>query len=194
MIPEYRIIGEAFFSYVFVETGESVLIIDKHAAHERIIFEELKNNLKKEEIISQIMLVPVDIVLTNEEVAAIGEYAEEIRKMGFEFELYGNTISVSEAPIELSDNGIVPMIQTIADRLANGTGNVTVSRDIIFEKALFQASCKAAVKIGHIHDAEHIKWIVEKVLSLDIIKFCPHGRPVAFELTRHDFEKQFKRV
>ena len=126
VIPEYRIIGEAFFSYVFVETGESVLIIDKHAAHERIIFEELKNNLKKKEIISQIMLVPVDIVLTNEEGAAIGEYAEEIRKMGFEFELYGNTISVSEAPIELSDNGIVPMIQTIADRLANGTGNVTV--------------------------------------------------------------------
>ncbi|MBO7148818.1 MAG: DNA mismatch repair endonuclease MutL [Clostridia bacterium] len=193
-VPEYRIIGEAFYSYVFVETGDSVLIIDKHAAHERIIFEELKNNLKKKNVVSQMMLVPIDIVMTNAEACAVGEYADELKKTGFELEVYGNTVSITEIPIELDADAVVPLMQTIADRISNGTGNITVSRDIIYEKALFQASCKAAVKIGHIHDEAHLKWIVEKVLTLDIIKFCPHGRPVAFELTRHDFERQFKRV
>ncbi|MBQ7820789.1 MAG: DNA mismatch repair endonuclease MutL [Clostridia bacterium] len=194
IVPEYRIIGEAFYSYVFVETGDSVLIIDKHAAHERIIFEQLKNNLKKKKVISQMLLVPIDVVMTDAEAVAISEYADELKQTGFEFEIYGNTVSITETPIELDSDGVVPMIQTIAGRLADGTGNVTVSRDIIYEKALFQASCKAAVKIGHIHDAEHLKWICERVLALDIIKFCPHGRPVAFELTKHDFERQFKRV
>lgn len=193
-VPEYRIIGEAFYSYVFVETGESVIIIDKHAAHERIIFEELKNNLKKKKVVSQLLLVPIDIVMTDSEIAALAEYDSEIRQTGFEFEIYGNTVSIIASPIELDADGIVPMIQTIAGRLSEGTGSVAVSRDIIFEKALFQASCKAAVKIGHMHDEEHIKWICERVLALNIIKFCPHGRPVAFELTKHDFERQFKRI
>lgn len=193
-VPEYRIIGEAFYSYVFVETGESVIIIDKHAAHERIIFEELKNNLKKKKVVSQLLLVPIDIVMTDSEIAALAEYDSEIRQTGFEFEIYGNTVSIIASPIELDADGIVPMIQTIAGRLSEGTGSVAVSRDIIFEKALFQASCKAAVKIGHMHDEEHIKWICERVLALNIIKFCPHGRPVAFELTKRDFERQFKRI
>ena len=193
-VPEYRIIGEAFYSYVFVESGESVIIIDKHAAHERIIFEELKNNLKKKKVVSQLLLVPTDIVMTDSEIASLAEYDSEIRQTGFEFEIYGNTVSITASPIELDADGVVPMIQTIAGRLSEGTGSVAVSRDIIYEKALFQASCKAAVKIGHMHDEEHIKWICERVLALNIIKFCPHGRPVAFELTKRDFERQFKRI
>ncbi len=191
---EYRIIGEAFYSYVFVETGDSVLIIDKHAAHERILFEELKRNLKKADVASQLLLVPIDIVMTDVEADALREYSEEIKKTGFEFELYGNTVSITQTPIELDGEAVVLMLQTIAGRLADGTGNVSISRDIIYEKALFQASCKAAVKIGHVHDDEHLKWICERVIALDIIKFCPHGRPVAFELTKRDFERQFKRI
>lgn len=193
-LPEYRLIGEAFYSYVFVETGDSVLIIDKHAAHERIIFEQLKNNLKKKRLISQMLLVPIEIVMTDLEIAAIDEYQNEIKQTGFDFKIYGNTISITETPIELDVDGVIPMFQTIAERLCDGTGNVSISRDIVYERALFQASCKAAVKIGHVHDEAHLKWIIEKVLTLDIVKFCPHGRPVAFELTKHDFEKQFKRI
>lgn len=193
-IPEYRIIGEAFYSYVFVEMSDSVLIIDKHAAHERIIFEELKSNMKKKRIISQLLLVPIEIVLTDVELAALEEYSSEIRQTGFEFNVSGNTVSITEAPVEVAGDGVVPMIQTMAGRLSDGTGNVSVSREIVYEKALFQASCKAAVKIGQIHDEGHLKWICDKVISLDIIKFCPHGRPVAFELTKRDFERQFKRI
>ncbi len=193
-IPEYRIIGEAFYSYVIVETENSVLIIDKHAAHERIIFEELKRNIGKKSVISQILLVPLDIPLTGVEIAAIAEFSDELDASGFSFTVDSDKITVNEAPAELDDEAIKALIETIAERAASGTGNVRISKEIIYEKALFQASCKAAIKIGHIHDLEHIKWICDRVLALDIIKFCPHGRPVAFELTKHDFEKQFKRV
>ncbi len=193
-VPEYRIIGEAFYSYVFIETENSVLIIDKHAAHERIIFEELKRNIGKRSVISQILLVPLEIPLTGVEIAAISEFSDELNTSGFAFTFGTDKITVTEAPSELDDAAIKAMIETIAERAASGTGNVRISKEIIYEKALFQASCKAAIKIGHIHDLEHIKWICDRVLALDIIKFCPHGRPVAFELTKHDFEKQFKRV
>ncbi len=192
--PHFRLIGEAFYSYVFAELEDSVLIIDKHAAHERIIFEELKNNLKNKQVVSQYLLAPIDVILTDTEASAISEYADEIKQTGFEFKVYGNTVSITEIPIELDHAGVVPMIETIADRLSNGTGNVALSKEMIYEKALFQASCKAAVKIGHKHDEEYINWICERVIKLDIIKFCPHGRPVAFELTKRDFERQFKRV
>lgn len=193
-IPEYKIIGEAFYSYVLIETENSMLIIDKHAAHERILFEELKQGISKRNVISQLLLIPLDITLTGSELAAISEFEEDLNASGFAFTIDTDKITVTEAPVELNDNAIIALIETIAERAATGTGNVRISKEIIYEKALFQASCKAAIKIGHIHDQEHIKWICDRVLALDIVKFCPHGRPVAFELTRHDFEKQFKRV
>ncbi len=193
-VPEYRIIGEAFYSYVLVETENSMLIIDKHAAHERIIFEELKKGINDRTVVSQLLLIPLEIKLTGTELAAIAEFEDELNALGLVFTAHTDKITVTEAPTELDDDAIITLIETIAERAATGTGNVRISKDIIYEKALFQASCKAAIKIGHIHDLEHIKWICDRVLALDIIKFCPHGRPVAFELTKHDFEKQFKRV
>ena len=193
-LPEFRIIGEAFFSYVFVEVGDSVIIIDKHAAHERIIFEELKRNMQKRSVISQMLLVPLEIVLSRTEAEALSDYSEELHKTGFEYEIVDNIVKLSAIPTALDIDGAVPMIQTIAGRVSDGTGNFNVSKEIIYERALFQASCKAAIKIGRNYDSEHLKWICGRVIALDIIKFCPHGRPVAFELTRHDFERQFKRV
>ena len=154
----------------------------------------MKRNIGKKNIISQILLVPLEIPLTGVELASISEFEDELNNSGFTFAVDTDKITVTEAPSELDDDAIKAMIETIAERAATGTGNVRISKEIIYEKALFQASCKAAIKIGHIHDLEHIKWICDRVLALDIIKFCPHGRPVAFELTRHDFEKQFKRV
>ncbi len=193
-VPEYRIIGEAFYSYVLVETENSMLIIDKHAAHERIIFEELKKGIINRSVVSQLLLIPLEIKLTGTELAAIAEFEDELNALGLAFTADSDKITVTEAPTELDDEAIITLVETIAERAASGTGNVRISKEIIYEKALFQASCKAAIKIGHIHDREHIKWICDRVLALDIIKFCPHGRPVAFELTKHDFEKQFKRV
>ena len=85
------------------------------------------------------------------------------------------------------------LFMTVCSRLAGGTGSAQLSRDIVFEKALYQASCKAAIKAGREYSEEHVKWIVAKLMELPDITVCPHGRPVAFELTRSEIEHRFKR-
>ena len=79
-------------------------------------------------------------------------------------------------------------------RLVNHEGYAEKTRYEFFERALYQASCKAAIKAGRIYDREHVKWICDRVLTLDNIKYCPHGRPIAFEITKHFLEKQFERI
>ena len=81
----------------------------------------------------------------------------------------------------------------IADRIKDGTGNARLTRDIIFEKALYQASCKAAIKAGREYAPEHVKWIVDKLMELPDVTFCPHGRPVAMEMKHRQLDKQFER-
>ncbi len=194
IIPEFRILGEAFLSYVFVEVADKVMIIDKHAAHERILFEELRANREFENISTQILLVPIEVTLSAEEMAALVDYEDDVRALGFDFTIDDiKQLSVLAIPIGIEASAVPDMIVTIADRLANGTGNAEISRDILFDKALFQAACKAAIKAGRDEDIGHIKWIIQKLLTLDDIKVCPHGRPVAFELTKSQIERQFRR-
>ena len=86
------------------------------------------------------------------------------------------------------------MMTKLCEQLAEGTGNVAVTSNVVYEKALYQASCKAAMKAGLIDTPENIKWLVETVLENPDIRYCPHGRPIAFELSRRDMEKFFKRT
>ena len=193
--PPYRIICEAFYSFVFIEVADKVMIIDKHAAHERIIFEELKENLRTKSVVSQILLVPLELNLTPVELAALDEYRAEVKGIGFDYTTNGvNMASINAIPSQIEVSAAGDMLVTVADRLSGGTGSAGISRELLFERALYQASCKAAIKIGHIEDKEHIKWICDKLLMLDDIKYCPHGRPVAFELSKQNIELQFKRT
>ena len=193
IIPDYKIIGEAFNSYVIVELGDILYLIDKHAAHERIIFEDLKRKIKEATPSSQMLLIPIDVRLTSEEIGALNEYKEEITKTGFGFDLKGSTASLYELPSEIEVQAGEDAFLTLASRLVGGVeaGKARYER---FERALYQASCKSAIKAGRIYDSAHIKWIVERTLTLDNIKYCPHGRPVAFEITKHFLEKEFERI
>ncbi len=198
-IPEYKIIGEVFLSYVIIEVEDKVMIIDKHAAHERIIYEDLRANMKRKlssgEAEKQFLIAPLEIDAPSYYLEATREYGEDIRAIGFDFDTSEcGKLSVSAIPAHLSLEGAREVMETVIDRLANGTGSVLTTRDIIFERALYQASCKAAIKIGREYTLEHIKWICDKLLSLDDIKVCPHGRPVAIEMTKSSLERQFKRV
>ncbi len=193
IIPDYKIIGEAFNSYVIVELGEILYLIDKHAAHERIIFEDLKKKINEANPSSQMLLIPIDVSLTSEEIGALNEYNEEIRKTGFGFTLKESIASLSELPSEIEVSAGEDAFLELVSRLAQGV-EASKSRYESFEKALYQASCKSAIKAGRIYDKEHIKWIVERTLTLDNIKYCPHGRPVAFEITKHFLEKEFERI
>lgn len=195
-VPWYRIAGVIFNTYVFVELEDRMLIIDKHAAHERIIFEKLRQNMKSGDPASQLLLLPVELTLTPEELAAAEEYRDELYRIGYTFSCAddGKTALIIAYPSALDTAQAKDMFAVLAAQLADGTGDVGTSRERIYEKALYQASCKAAVKGGREDLPENIRWIAEQVLTRPEIRYCPHGRPVAFEMTKSQFEKRFERI
>ena len=193
-VPYYRIVGEVFHSYVIVETGDKMLVVDKHAAHERILFEKLKAGLSQAAISSQLLMLPVDVMMTSGEVEALREYAGELEKIGFTLRFARNTVSADAIPEGVETGAVPDMLQVIAARILTATGSVKLTRDIIFEKALYQAACKAAIKAGREYADGHVEWIIAKLMELPDITFCPHGRPVALELSHHTLDKQFDRT
>ena len=190
----YRIIGEAFNAYVVVERGDTMLLIDKHAAHERIIFEELKAAMKSNAPTSQMLMLPLEIMMTSDEIQTIEQYRTEIENIGFEFEVGRYSINVCAVPEGIGTEAVADMLVVMAERIKSGTGTAGLTRDIVFEKALYQASCKAAIKAGREYADAHIKWIVDKLMKLPDITVCPHGRPVAMELSKKNLDRQFERT
>ena len=190
---QYRIIGEAFHSYVLVEMGEKLLVIDKHAAHERILFEQLKAGMHDRNKASQLLMLPLEVMMTSEEIQMLNEFKDEIEAVGFSFQTGRYTVSISEIPEGISTEAVTDMLTVIADRIKNNTGSAKLTRDSIFEKALYQASCKAAIKAGREYSEEHIRWLVDQLMKLPDITVCPHGRPVAMELTKKNIDHQFER-
>ena len=193
-IPSYRIVGDVFHSYVLVEVEDKMLIIDQHAAHERILFEQLKAGLQEMEVFSQMLMLSVDCMMTTAEVEVLREYDGELKKIGFSLRYARNTVSADAIPEGVQPNAVSDMLQTMAGRLLDNTGSVKLTRDLIFEKALYQAACKAAIKAGREYAPEHIQWLVKKLMELPDITFCPHGRPVAMELTKRTLDRQFDRT
>ncbi|MBQ3639063.1 MAG: DNA mismatch repair endonuclease MutL [Clostridia bacterium] len=193
-LPEYRIVGSAFNCYVIVETGDKLLLIDQHAAHERILFEKLKAGLYQTPVASQMLMLPVDTMLTAAEVDVLKDYDDELHKIGFALRYARNTVSADAIPEGVDTSDVGSMLSTMAGRLIDNTGSVKLTRDILFEKALYQAACKAAIKGGREYAPEHIEWLVKKLMELPDITFCPHGRPVALELTKRKLDQQFDRT
>ena len=191
---KYRLIGESFNSYVLVEVEDKLLIIDKHAAHERILFEQLKAGMKKTGTSSQLLMFPLDVMLTSDEIQTIVDFREEIESVGFEFTNGKYTVSVSAIPEGIPTSAVPDMLAVIAERIKSNTGSAKLTRDIIFEKALYQASCKAAIKAGREYPEGHIKWLVDKLMEIPDITVCPHGRPVAMELSKKALDGQFERT
>ncbi len=189
----YRIIGEAFHSYVLVEAGEKMLVIDKHAAHERILFEQLKAGMGDRNKASQLLMLPLEVMMTSDEIQILTEFKEEIEAVGFSFHTGKYTVSITEIPEGISTDAVTDMLTVIADRIKTNTGSARLTRDAVFEKALYGASCKAAIKAGREYSEEHIKWLVDQLMRLPDITVCPHGRPVAMELTKKNIDHQFER-
>lgn len=195
IIPEYRILGIAFNTYIFVESENKVLIIDKHAAHERILFETLKGKLKNADVKPQMLLVPITIGLSQTDFAAVCEYEANFKKIGFDFETEPShkQVKIVQIPSAIGISDVEDVFSTMANRLSEGTGDVEITKQDVYERALYQASCKAAMKGGR-HDSENdIRFVVEKILTIPDITVCPHGRPVVVNLTKGALNKQFGR-
>ncbi len=194
-VPEYRIIGEAFDCYIIVETQKSLLVIDKHAAHERIIFEDLKRAaLASGGVVSQPLLLPVTVILSPEALSAAEEFADDIKAIGFEFSLHDGACDISAIPEDVSPFDAEGLFVKMTDELLQGRGNPRLTNELRREKALYQIACKAAIKGGRYYNDAIIKWLVEKVLSLPDITVCPHGRPIAYKLTKNELDRQFDRI
>lgn len=191
---DWRVIGEAFNSYIIVERGEKLILIDKHAAHERIIFERLKANMKNAKHCSQILMLPTERMILSSEAQIIEQYRAEIEATGFSFTTGRCSVSITAIPDGISTETAADMIAEMAGRLLGETGTADITRDTVFEKALYQASCKAAIKAGREYPEGNSSAIVEELMKMPDITFCPHGRPVAMEITKHMLDHQFERT
>ncbi len=192
--PHYRVIGEVWNAYILLECEDKLLLIDQHAAHERIIFEQFKAAMKEKTPLSQMLMLPISFVCSSADVQVIAEYQAEIEAIGFLYEIDGKTVRVDAIPVGIEIGAVEDIFTTIADRVRNETGSAQLTRDILFEKALYQASCKAAIKAGRVYAKEHIEWLCDKLMRIPDITVCPHGRPVAMTLSRANLDRQFKRT
>ncbi len=195
IVTDYKLIGEAFDCYVMVEYDGALLIIDKHAAHERIIFEDLRHMREADgRVASQELLLPITALLTPEEQSAADEYSKEISSVGFEFEIGSGYASISAIPDAISAADAEALFIKMTDDIINGRGNPNITENIRREQALYQIACKAAIKGGRKYDEALIEWLVGRVLALPDIVVCPHGRPIAYRLTKTELDRQFDRI
>lgn len=190
-IPEpFKVIGEAFKTYILVEQGDKMLVIDKHAAHERMIFDSLKKNANDAE--SQMLLMPVTITLSKEEYNAVTENIDIMQKAGYAVEDFGQgMIIVTECPTFLEAADISDVICELAGRFCEN------KRDAIPEKLdwiYHSTACRAAIKAGDKTTPYELQKFVEKLLSNPDIRYCPHGRPVLIEMGKKEIEKSFGRI
>ena len=188
----YRLVGEVFNSYIIVENKNVMLLVDKHAAHERLIFESLKRALTSMDRDTQLMAVPVEVMLMSEEIASLEEYREKIERVGFGFRSARNTVYVTEIPSSISVNAVSAIFESFAEAIRNGSG-VELTTDIIFEKALYQASCKAAINAGRVYPEGYAEWLIRELRANPEVICCPHGRPIAIEITKNTIDHLFKR-
>lgn len=193
-IPAYRMVGELFQCYVVLEVDDTMYLVDKHAAHERILFEQLKRGISAGEHSMQVLLIPMTLALTPTERQTAEEYRDEIMAAGFDYTMQEDGAVLLQIPSFLSMQAAADAFCETVTRLSDDSGTVSLTRTERYEQALFQASCKAAIKAGRDYDAAHLKWICDRVLSDPEIRYCPHGRPVCFTLTKSAIEGHFGRT
>lgn len=188
-VPSFRIVGEAFKTYIFVECEGELLIVDKHAAHERMIYEKLK---REAEHFSQVLLKPVTITLSKEEYSVIMENLEEFSKAGFSVEDFGfGTVIVRETPMDLDSESITEIVCELAAALASNKIDVRSSKtDWLYHSV----ACRSAIKAGDATTDYEMKKFIGELLKNPDIKYCPHGRPVMIKMTRNELEKSFGRI
>ena len=185
-----RYVGEIFKTYILAERGEEICIIDKHAAHERQLFEKLAANYG--DVPAQLLLEPLVVELSAEEKTALLSNLELLESAGLEIDDFGgNSVFLRSVPADVEQGSAEDLLVELADKLSKG------SRDALSEKTewvLHSISCRAAIKAGDKTSPQELMTLAEKILSGEVPPFCPHGRPCVLKLTRKELEKQFGRI
>ena len=187
---DIRFIGETMNTYIIVECGESVFFIDKHAAHERIIFEKLQKTVGEPQ--SQMLLVPETVSLDKVSAEVLLDNRDEISKIGFDIEEFGDGCVVCSAvPDGIDAKEGAKVLEEIADMLKTGA---RAKRPDVLSEVMYSVACKAAIKAGQKNSPEELLSLAKRVLCADDIRYCPHGRPVMIEYTKNELERKFKRT
>ncbi len=187
--PAPRIIGEIFTTYILAEYGDELLVIDKHAAHERMLYNTLKNTA---EPAAQMLLEPKTVTLDSDACNALLAALPLLTKAGYIVEDFGGlTVLVRAVPVMLSGCDVAAVIEEIAGGLASGKRDIlTGKEDWIYHSI----ACRAAVKAGDMTTLKEQQMLVQRVLEDKEVRYCPHGRPVCFVMTKKELEKQFGRI
>ncbi len=184
-----RLIGEVFGTYIVTQRGEDLCLLDKHAAHERILYEKLAAAHGSSD--SQMLLTPVMVQLSAEEKDAILQSTLALQETGLEIEDFGNgAVVVRAVPADVEPTDTEDLVVELAGRLAANP------RDTLSEKTewvLHSIACRAAIKAGDKTHAAELMHLAENVLDGKIPPFCPHGRPIVLKISRKELEKQFGR-
>ncbi len=189
---EYKICGQVFDTYILVEKDGELLMVDQHAAHERLRYEELLRQYRERKIAAQSLIIPAVVTLSAQEMALYREYSEKIATLGFDVEEFGaNAVAVRATPEELSERDINELFAEILTMLSQNRKNL--DEDLV-SRMLYSIACKGAIKANHgLHQSE-MKVLLDAVFSLEGINTCPHGRPITIAFTKTFIEKQFKRI
>lgn len=184
------VIGEAFKTYIIVQQGESIFLVDKHAAHERMLFNELVRNDSKRS--TQMLLTPITVTLSKEEYSSVLDNLDMLMQAGFAVEDFGySVVIVRECPMEISADEVADVVAELAGYLVeNRQKLVSEKKEWLFSLM----ACKAAIKGGMYTTEYERELFIKRLFASPEIRYCPHGRPVMIEITRRELEKNFGRV
>lgn len=184
-----RYIGEALNVYILLEQGDRLLLIDKHAAHERILFDKMRLNEKP--LMPQELLEPQPFNTDPDGAALLEENAALMARLGFELDAFGDTAFLIRAvPAQLDAASAVPLLEELVEKLREGK---SLSASDVWERLAATVACKAAIKGGWVTEREELLSLAEKVLAGEVTH-CPHGRPVMTVFTRAELDKRFGRI
>lgn len=184
------VIGEAFKTYIIVQQGESIFLVDKHAAHERMLFNELVKNDSKRS--TQMLLTPITVTLSKEEYSSVLDNLDMLMQAGFAVEDFGySVVIVRECPMEISADEVADVVAELAGYLVeNRQKLISEKKEWLFSLM----ACKAAIKGGMYTTEYERELFIKRLFASPEIRYCPHGRPVMIEITRRELEKNFGRV
>jgi DNA mismatch repair protein MutL len=187
-----RIVGQVFLSYILLEEGEDILIIDQHAAHERICYEKIRKKYSERESFEQGMISPIAVNLSEQEMDRFNQLSGYLRRLGFDVEVFGSrTVLVRTVPYILSSGFSSRDLTDILEKLYVEVSDVS---DMIPEETLYMMACKSAIKANRKMTDMEIRGLVDELAKTDGLYTCVHGRPVIISMGKKEFEKRFKRI
>lgn len=191
-MENFRIIGQLFETYILVEQEDKLLMIDQHAAHERLNYEQLKRDIECMDVQPQILLMPVEVHLTGEEAAIYEENSEMIYQLGFDVELKDNNdIEIKSTPGDFGYSETEDLFLELLTQIGE------MKQEIItdgMQRLIYTIACKASVKANMEMSMQEMENLVREVFALKNINTCPHGRPIVISMSKKEIEKDFKRI